>query len=258
MLLPVHLSAASEQQHTALLPVVSIIIDDLGYRYKYGKQAVQLPARLTFAFLPHSPHAVELAELANQHQQEVMLHMPMESDESKKLGPGGLTQCMTEQKIAETIKHNFAAIPHVKGFNNHMGSLLTRSDMLMDVVMKASSKQGMYFVDSRTTSESVAIKHARDHGIHGVSRDIFLDHFKDETFIQAQLAKLVKRAKQKGSAIAIGHPYQLTLKVLEQWLPQARKLGIRLVPVSELIQIREQRRFAWQASSSPSPRAVKN
>ena len=150
------------------------------------------------------------------------------------------------------------AVPYVKGFNNHMGSLLTRSDMLMASVMKASAKQDLYFVDSRTTSDSVAVKHALNNGIYGVSRDIFLDHIKEQEFIQTQLEKLVKRAKKKGTAIAIGHPYKLTLQILEQWLPQAEKLGVQLVPVSELIQIREQRRLAWQASSSRSPRAVKN
>lgn len=240
------------------LPVISIIIDDLGYRYKNGKRAVNLPGRLTFAFLPYSPHAIELAELAHQNQQEIMLHMPMESDEAKRLGPGGLTQCMTEQQLSDTIKKNFTAIPHVKGFNNHMGSLLTRSDLLMESVMKISAKPGLYFVDSRTTSDSVAIKHAMNNGISGVSRDIFLDHLEDKSFIQGQLDKLVQRAKKKGTAIAIGHPYKLTLQVLEQWIPQAESLGVQLVQVSELIKIREQRRLAWQKSSFPSPRVVKN
>ena len=257
-LIPVSAQATGDNQNTSTLPAVSIIIDDLGYRFKYGKRAINLPGRLTFSFLPHSPHAVKLAELAHQRQQEIMLHMPMESDEPKRLGPGGLTQCMTQAQFSKTVTENFTAVPHVKGFNNHMGSLLTRSDMLMASVMKASAKPDLYFVDSRTTSDSVAVKHARNNGIYGVSRDIFLDHFKEPAFIQAQLEKLVKRAKKKGTAIAIGHPYKLTLQVLEQWLPQAEKLGVQLVPVSELIQIREQRRLAWQESSSRSPKAVKN
>ena len=249
---------SGDHQNKNILPAISIIIDDMGYRLKYGKRAINLPGRLTFSFLPHSPYAVELAELAHQHQQEIMLHMPMESDESKRLGPGGLTQCMTQEQFSKTVRGNFLAVPHVKGFNNHMGSLLTRSDLLMASIMKASAKPDLYFVDSRTTSNSVAIKHAKNNGIYGVSRDIFLDHFKEQEFIQTQLENLVKRAKKKGTAIAIGHPYKLTLQVLEQWLPQLEKQGVQLVPVSELIQLREQRRLAWQASSSRSPRAVKN
>lgn len=228
-------------------PVISIIIDDLGYRLKHGERAVQLPARLTYAFLPKSPHAVKLAEAAHQLDQEIMVHMPMESDNAKRLGPGGLTQCMTEEELANTVKADLAAIPYARGFNNHMGSLMTRSDVLMETVMKAAARPGLYFVDSRTTSDSVAEKHAQNNGLHSVSRDIFLDHEQTAEFIHAQLDKLIKRAKRKGSAIAIGHPYRVTLEVLEQWLPKARQQGVRFVTVSELINWREQKRLAlWQ------------
>jgi polysaccharide deacetylase 2 family uncharacterized protein YibQ len=128
----------------------------------------------------------------------------------------------------------------------------------METVMKAAYRPGLYFIDSRTTSDSVALKHAKNAGIYSATRDIFLDHFKTREFITSQLEKLVKRAKKKGTAIAIGHPYKLTMNILEQWLPQAEQHGVKLVSVSELIQLREQRRLAWQESSSRLPKAVKN
>ena len=256
--LPYGKAVAINSLPNAALPAISIIIDDMGYRLRYGKRAINLPGHLTFSFLPHAPYAIQLAELAHQQQQEIMLHMPMESDTAKRLGPGGLTQDMSHEQFSKTIHENFMAVPHAKGFNNHMGSLLTRNDMLMASVMKASAKVGRYFVDSRTTHNSVAIEHARNNGLHALRRDIFLDHVKEPEFIQQQLAKLVKRAKKKGSAIAIGHPHKLTLQALEQWLPQAEKLGVQLVPISGLIKIREQRRLAWQGSSSRSPKAAKN
>jgi polysaccharide deacetylase 2 family uncharacterized protein YibQ len=249
------------QPATAVVPVpaVSIIIDDMGYRLKYGTRAVNLPGKLTFSFLPFSPHAKKLAKLAHQQQQEILVHMPMESsDKTKPMGPGGLSQNMSEQELVKTVRNNLLAIPHAIGFNNHMGSLLTRQDNSMATVMKAAYRPGLYFIDSRTTSDSVAQQHAQSVGIYSARRDIFLDHLKSREFIESQLEKLVKRAKKKGTAIAIGHPYKLTLEVLEQWIPQAEQQGIKLVGVSELIQLREQRRLAWQESSSHSPRAVKN
>lgn len=255
-----HSLAQASEQHVPKvpLPAISIIIDDLGYRLKQGTRAVNLPGKITFSFLPHSPHAKKLAEQAYLRHQEVMVHMPMESDEAKRMGPGGLNHAMSEQELVKTVKENLAAVPHAIGFNNHMGSLLTRSDSLMAMVMKAAYRPGLYFIDSKTTHDSVALQHARSAGIYGARRDVFLDHVKTREFIESQLEKLIKQARKKGTAIAIGHPYKLTLGVLEQWIPQVESRGVKLVSISELIELREQRRLAWQESSSRSHRAAKN
>lgn len=252
--------AQADEQHVpeVPLPAISIIIDDLGYRLKHGTRAVNLPGKITFSFLPHSPHAKKLAEQAHLRQQEIMVHIPMESSEAKRMGPGGLHHGMSEQELAKTVKENLAAIPHAIGFNNHMGSLLTRMDSSMAMVMKAAYRPGLYFIDSKTTHDSVALQHAKNAGIYGATRDVFLDHVKTRTFIENQLDVLVDKARKKGTAIAIGHPYKLTLEVLEQWIPHAEARGVKLVNISELIQLREQRRLAWQESSSRSHRAVKN
>lgn len=258
MLLPSISHAQQAGQQQSLKPVVSIIIDDLGYRLKYGKRAVNLPGRLTFSFLPFSPHARQLAELAYQKQQEIMVHMPMESNEAKRLGPGGLYKTMSEEELVKTVQQDLAAIPHASGFNNHMGSLLTRKNLAMTTVMKAAYRPGLYFIDSKTTSDSVALQQAETAGMYGATRDVFLDHVTQKAFIEKQLNHLVRLAKQQGSAIAIGHPHKVTLEILEQWIPAAETYGVTLVPVSELIQLRQQRRLAWQESLSPSPPAVKN
>ncbi|MEJ2142246.1 MAG: divergent polysaccharide deacetylase family protein [Gammaproteobacteria bacterium] len=240
------------------VPVISIIIDDLGYQLKQGTRAVNLPGKITFSFLPYSPYAKKLAEQAHQRQQEIFVHMPMQSDEAKKMGPGGLHQAMSEVELVKTVKDDLSAVPHAVGFNNHMGSLLTRMDTTMETVMKAAYRPGLYFIDSKTTHDSVALQHARRVGIYSAIRDVFLDHVKTRQFIENQLDTLVKQARTKGTAIAIGHPYKITLEILEQWIPHVEAQGVKLVSVSELIQLREQRRLAWQKSSSRSPRAVKN
>ena len=251
-LLPITVQADNTSPDLLTQPVVSIIIDDMGYQLKTGKKAVSLPGAFTYSFLPHSPYANELATLANNNQKEVMLHLPMESEGGKALGPGGLTECMTAQKFQDVLNSNLKSVPFVKGFNNHMGSLLTKSALWMSKVMNEAGKhKDLYFVDSKTTSDSVAYKVAKQYGVSAVQRNIFLDHDMSDKMITRQLNKLVKRAKSKGSALAIGHPKTLTLAVLKQWLPKLDEEGIRLVPVSELINIRNQRRLAlWQKSSS--------
>lgn len=233
--------------------VISIIIDDLGNQMAAGRRAIKLPGALTYAFLPHLVCSPRLADLANSHHKEVMLHLPMEADRGEALGPGGLTRKMNEKQLKDEMRRDINAIPHVRGFNNHMGSLLTQNSQRMDWVMQmAMFRNDLFFVDSRTTRNTVALKEAEKHGIRSAKRDVFLDYKKDnEAIVRQQLKVLIHQAREKGTALAIGHPYRDTMKVLKAWLPTLKAQGIKLVPVSELISIRKARRNQrWQLSSS--------
>ncbi len=229
-------------------PAISIIIDDMGYRLKSGHRAVELPGAVTYSFLPHAPHVNELSQIAHAQNKEVMLHLPMEAMGGKKLGPGGLTECMTEKKFIKVLESNIDSIPYASGFNNHMGSLLTRSQLWMTRLMReVATDKKLFFVDSKTTSDSVALKIAREEGLKSIKRDIFIDHEESEVFIKKQLRKLIKRAQRKGTALAIAHPKKITLAILEKWLPELEAKGIKLVPVSTLISLQQQRRLAlWK------------
>lgn len=230
-------------------PAISIIIDDMGYRLKSGLRAVNLPGDITYSFLPHSPHVKELSQLAHMQNKEIMLHLPMEADGGAKLGPGGLTECMTEEKFITVLESNIQAVPYVSGFNNHMGSLLTRSQLWMTRLMrKAAENKNLFFVDSKTTSNSVALKVAQTEGLRNIKRDIFLDHEASPVFIKKQLKKLIIKAQRKGTALAIAHPKNITISILENWLPELEAKGIKLVPVSTLISLQQQRKLAlWKA-----------
>lgn len=247
--------AAFDQQ-----PAISIIIDDLGNQKRNGLRAVELPGQLTYAILPHRPFTRLLAEHAYRHNKEVMIHMPMEAENGKAMGAGGLRVDMAELNFKSAVRANFNAVPHAVGFNNHMGSRLTASPAHMRWLMQASMfRDDLYFIDSRTTSQSVALEQAGKRRIRSSARDIFLDYQEDAGVVSEQLDKLVRQARNKGTALAIGHPYPATMEVLEQWLPNLEHYGIRLVPVSELINLRQQRRDStWPMYSSHSPRAVKN
>ena len=241
-------------------PVISIIIDDLGYQHKAGLRALRLNGDITYAFLPQAPFTRQLAEQAHRQQKEIMLHLPMESEAENRLGPGALTQCMSEMEFKNRVRTSLAAVPHVRGFNNHMGSYLTRSPRLMSWLMQAMMfRDDLYFVDSRTTTETVAQQEAERRQIAATRRDIFLDYERDANIVVEQLAELVRHARRHGTALAIGHPYSETLSTLEAWLPSLQEQGIDLVPVSKLIHLRQQGRIAtWRLSSFRSPRVAKN
>ena len=216
---------------------LGIIIDDLGNSLEFGRELIDLPYQLTYSFLPKRPHSHTLAQLAVSRGKEVMVHLPMQSLETQRLGSGALTLELTKKQFQTIVRESIDSVPHAKGVNNHMGSLLTRHPGHMAWLMDTLKSTGdnYYFVDSRTTPLTIAEQIAKEHLVPSVSRDVFIDNLQDRTHIMAQLKRAVKLAKQKGYAVAIGHPHRATLQALEDYLPTLTFQNIEIVPITQIL-----------------------
>ncbi len=218
---------------------ISIIIDDLGNSLRYGRRAIRLPGAVAYAILPHTHFSLRLAEMARTHNKEVILHLPMTSSDGEEPGPGNLDAHMPPLEVAMTLAYDLQTVPHAVAVSNHMGSLLTQQREPMRLLMKSIADRGdLFFVDSRTTADSVAGNIARELGLPHLVRDLFLDNVREVEAINRQFDKLVAIARAHGSALAIGHPYPETLEVLERRLPDLANNGIKLVPLSKLLEIK--------------------
>jgi len=214
---------------------ISIIIDDIGYR-KTDCDVLKLPQNITLSVLPHTPYGKSLAlEGFNKHH-EIMLHIPMEAENGKFLGPGGLTHEMTEQGIRKNLQAAFEEVPFAIGINNHMGSLLTTRPQSMLWVMQFLKEKDVVFVDSITSAKSQASSIAKQLGVPSLERDIFLDNNLRHEYIAKQFALLIERAKERKMAIAIAHPHPETIHALLKLLPLLDQQSIELVPVSQLFE----------------------
>ena len=237
---PSHARAESNSK-----PTIAIIIDDMGTLYEHGLELINLPFPLTFSFLPGRPHTTELAELAHQQHQEIMLHAPMENVNGLDLGPGGLTEDMSEQQLKSSLLTSLRTIPHVSGVNNHMGSKLTANPLIMTWVMAQLRAYPIFFVDSRTTHLTVAAKTAEDFQIPNLSRDVFLDHVQTGHYLEQQFARLLALAQQNGTAVAIAHPHRMTIDFLKEVLPQLDEQGIGMATISALWQLRHPKEIMY-------------
>ncbi len=217
------------------LPLVSIIIDDMGYREEIGKKLIALPMNITFSFLAEAPHTGELEEKAFQAGRVILMHQPMEPKGKEwNLGPGALMlrQSKEEQKIL--FYQNLQAVPHAVGVNNHMGSLYTENRAAMDGLMQLIREEGLFFIDSFTTAKSQGAIAATSAGVATAKRHIFLDNVHSQAKVCEQLKKLVKSARKNGWAIGIGHPNEATLAALVN-CQQELLANTRLVSVQELL-----------------------
>lgn len=224
---------ASLKTHAA---TISIIIDDVGDNRHLALRSLNLDKRVALSILPHTPFSQEIAHLALDQGNDILLHQPMESyRDNHLLGPGPLLKSMDKDQITKTLTKNLDAIPGVIGINNHMGSRLTEDPQKMAWVMSVLTRQNKFFIDSKTSARSVASKLANEWQVPNVSRHIFLDHSDNPKAIEIQFKRLIKHAEKYGHAVAIGHPKVNTLAYLEQVLPGLAKNGIELIPITETL-----------------------
>ena len=221
---------------------IAIIIDDMGYNLARGKAALELPGAITYAIIPSTPNATYFAQQARQLKKEVMLHAPMSTINHLPLGENGLTENMTEMEFKAALNKALNSLPHAVGLNNHMGSLLTQKQQPMEWVMDALRERQLYFIDSRTTSQSIALQVAQAFDIPALKRDVFLDHKATPNFIDQQFNRLIEIAHKQGYGVAIAHPHKETILYLQQHLPNLRQQGIALVSASELVNVHSKNR----------------
>jgi polysaccharide deacetylase 2 family uncharacterized protein YibQ len=217
-------------------PRIAIVVDDLGYSRASGLRAISLPGHVTFGVLPFTPHASELADRAIARDADVIVHQPMESLG----GPTGasvgvLTTAMPRATFRTAFTEALDTLPQAMGVSNHTGSLLTARRLQMGWLMAELRRRGLFFIDSRTTADTVAESAALAAGIPVIRRDVFLDHVLDDGAIAASFERALKIAHAQGHALLIAHPHAASLAFLEAGLPTLPERGVRQVRLAELL-----------------------
>jgi polysaccharide deacetylase 2 family uncharacterized protein YibQ len=201
----------------------AIIIDDVGFVQGPADAMLQVPLALTWAVLPHTPHGPEYIEAARKRGFEIMLHLPLEPINNKiNPGPGLIRTDWPEERITAEFDSDLGQVPGAVGLNNHMGSLGTSNERLMDVLLKAVKRKGLFFIDSNTGDSlhrPVVEKFARIHGVPYAKNQVFIDNANDIESKKAALRKLIKLALEQGEAIGIGHVREGTAEVIIEMIP---------------------------------------
>lgn len=217
---------------------IAIVIDDFGYQDQALIRAFcDLPQPITFSIFPGERHTAWTARRATEKNHGVMVHLPMEpvGYPEHNPGPDAIFVDDAPEKIAALTQNALAAVPHARGVNNHMGSRVTQNATAMKAVLQIVKQRDFFFVDSRTSPQSVAYAIAREMGIRSGRGALFLDLAADEGAIAKQLYALAARARQEGAAIGIGHAKRETLRALQRVLPALEEQGFAFVLAEELV-----------------------
>lgn len=235
--------------HAAPPAYFSLIIDDLGQNLPRDRRALELPGPVTLAVMPDTPHAAEFAQQAHKAGKTVIIHMPMDPA----TGPFAWHPDLPQAELQSRLEAAIAKVPFAEGLNNHEGSRMTSRPDAMTWLMTSLQAHDLFFVDSRTSAKTVGAAKAQAMGVPSVSRDVFLDDVRTPEAVARQLQTAIDIARKHGSVVVIGHPYPVTLDLLEKQLPKLQSQGVDWIPILQMIAERGNRAMAGHGKDGEYP-----
>jgi hypothetical protein len=215
--------------------MIAVVIDDMGVDRKRSARALALPGPLTLAYLPYGSDLRRQTEAARAAGHELLVHVSMEPESvDEDPGPNALIGDLEPKDILSRLRWALGRFDGYVGISNHMGSKFTGDAEGMTTVVRELRAKGLMFLDSRTTQYSVGTRVARRFGVPNTRRHVFLDNEAVGETVRRRLGEVEVIATHTGFAVAIGHPRDATLKVLEEWLPDVIARGFALVPISAI------------------------
>ena len=217
--------------------LLAIVIDDIGHNLPQLRAFLELPSIINYAVLPDVRQAPLAATMIRDEGMEFIIHLPMQPMDYPSKNPGKYP-LLLRHGLRETrmrMEEYMARLPGFVGASNHMGSAYSYDKARMRVVQGVLQEQGKFFLNSKTSPATTPRDIARHQGYRYLERDVFLDHNPSVKSVRRQLRRAVAIAREKGSAIAIGHPYDSTLEVLRADLNGLMESGIVMVPLSSLL-----------------------
>ncbi|MCL1991881.1 MAG: divergent polysaccharide deacetylase family protein [Spirochaetes bacterium] len=211
------------------------VIDDAGNSLWELEPFLSFPGMLTFAVLPGLPNSAESARRIRAAGMEVILHQPMEAVGGQWPGPGAIFSDMSAEEVRAVLEQNLAEVGPVVGMNNHMGSRITADEEIMEVVLSFAKENGIYFLDSRTTTATVSASLGRRMGIEVVERDVFIDNDPGREAMLSSITAGISFARIRGHVVMIGHVQSAALApLLFELYDELVEQGFSFAPASSL------------------------
>ena len=214
-----------------------LVMDDAGLALEETQRFLDIPVPMTIAVLPHQRQTDEVCRAIQRHREkEIILHQPMEAyDPAQDIGNGGIYSSTPPSAVAAILDRNLSSVRGAVGMNNHMGSRITENRPLMQAVLRYCRENGLFFLDSKTGHNSQVAHLAQKEHMHMEQRHVFLDVHRDRAFVRGQWSAAVRRAREHGYAVVIGHVWcEETAAAIRDSHESLQKQGYTFHKISEL------------------------
>jgi len=216
---------------------IALVIDDFGYTTDdLVEKFMEMEIPLTISVIPSLRHSRDVVRVAAGKGKQAILHLPMEAESfTSEVAP--VLTSMSDAEIALLVEKYLDDTQGVSGVNNHLGSIATQDARVMNAVLGVLAPRRLFFLDSLTSSKSIAYNTARSLGVPAARNDLFIDaDTEDRGDVEARLDRLAALARARGYAIGIGHPRPWTYDAIRAWRERAEDSGVELVFLSQLVE----------------------
>lgn len=217
-------------------PKIAVVIGGLGFGKALTDAVLnRLPADVSLAFTPQGPEVAADVAAARAKGHEVLLEIPMESDERSTTETGLHTLTTdADRKNALRLQWLMSRTTGYAGLINAFGDTFLASKDEAHLVMAETAQRGLFFVEAGAGTDSLAPAAAAKMNAPFARADSVIDKTPSREAIDAQLAALEVAAKKRGVAIGVAGALPNTIDRVSIWIEGLEAKGIVLVPVSAL------------------------
>ncbi|PIR38050.1 MAG: hypothetical protein COV35_07350 [Alphaproteobacteria bacterium CG11_big_fil_rev_8_21_14_0_20_39_49] len=218
-------------------PIIVVILKGLGLSASTTQSAMELPSSVNFGLSPYSATINEWAEKAKQQGREVVLHIPMETKDYRLNDPGPYA-LLTQSSKEDNITRLNMLLGLIKGYEavySEKEEVFTHTLSSSKPVLQALKSKRKFLIFGGGYADFSLIQLADELEYPLLVNDFILDDDISQESINAKFKEIEEAALEKGYVVVMAHPYPITIRMLERWLPEAEERGFFIAPVSLLL-----------------------
>ncbi len=227
-------------------PRIALMVGGLGLNAEGTEAAIaKLPGAVTLGFAPYGAGIEERATEAREAGHETALQAPMEdfSDGTGDPGPHTLKTSASGADNLDSLRWLMSRFTGYVAVVNHLGGKFTADPKEISPVLTEIAARGLGYLDDGASPRSVAPEVTATLAMPSARADLIIDANPSPEAIEAALARLLDRARERGAAIGIASASPRSVDRLARWANGLESKGVALVPLSALM------------SAAPSPSA---
>ena len=222
----------------ANLPQIAILIGGLGIGQNTTAETIaKLPGAVSLAFTPYGGDLERVVSRARAEGHEVFLQIPMEPLDFPENDPGPQTLLTTlsAERNTERLHWAMSRFQGYAGIVNYMGAKFTAAEGALAPILRETARRGLMVVDDGTSARSLVPQLAGTLQQPMARADLQIDRVPTPAELDAQLARLEARARERGFAFGIGSALPVTIDRVTQWARALESRGLMLVPVTSAV-----------------------
>lgn len=217
-------------------PKVALVVGGVGLNAANSRAALDLPAAVTLAFAPYGKDVDALAARARELGHETLLQAPMEPFGYPQNNPGPHTLLTgADDGGRDDLQWLMSRFTGYAGVMNYLGGRYMADEDALAGTLSEIGQRGLFFLDDAGARQSLVPTLAPKLATPYAVVDVRIDARDMPQAIEAALAQLEARAREKSAAIGFVEAAPAALARIARYVRDLEARGVALAPVTAIV-----------------------